>query len=373
MPDSGGTYQSCKHFFQALGAWCQFDTISFTSIACNVDKRTFPIHDVPVVDSFAGRYYLWSAKKNLVYAESVLAGADLIFIHMLYRYHSQWASNFAMQHGIPTVIVPHGSLDPYVFTYRCLQKKAWLRIVGRKILDNASAILCATEREREKAKQHVGSTPSKIISWPISFGPFDCTIDVRSILGIPPSDRILLFVGRLHPVKRPIETIDAFVTANIDGWHLILVGPGSSELPLNEVVLYANGCSRVHVVGAQFGESKNAFIHSADMYILFSKKENYSYTVAEAIQARVPVMISREVDLSPVVERYACGIVVDAITESSRRDAIKSLESLRNSNFNSMRDNCDRFSQNELQFSVFEDRLKELVNNTLESQTNTFI
>ncbi len=48
---------------------------------------------------------------------------DIVIIHSLFHIHSLVAYWYAKQKGIPYLFVPHGTLDPYVFSYNKIQKK----------------------------------------------------------------------------------------------------------------------------------------------------------------------------------------------------------------------------------------------------------
>src|SRR4029077_5907902 len=131
---------------------------------------------------------------------------QLILIHGLFRSHVSWAAGIAKQRGIPYWIVPHGALDPYVFTYRAAQKRVWMSLVGGPVLRHADRVIVATERERVKAQPYLQGCRVETVYWPVQVRPHDSTSSararVRERLGIPETDRALLFLGRLDPMKR---------------------------------------------------------------------------------------------------------------------------------------------------------------------------
>ena len=90
---------------------------------------------------------------------------DVIVCHMLFRYHNDWATRL----GIPYFVVPHGSLDPYVFSYRRLQKELWMLACGTRFF-RAEGVIFATQRESQKVFRGIGSDKAHVINWPVEDG-----------------------------------------------------------------------------------------------------------------------------------------------------------------------------------------------------------
>ena len=265
-----------------------------------------------------GRNYALISKRSAVELRHLVEFTDIVCIHLLYRYHAIWAASCARRFGKAVIVVPHGGLDPYVFTYRGLRKRAWLRAY-HDLLFRDSLVLYATDREREKAAAAVGNVNAKSLLWPMDD---EICHTADSLLRVPTTPRRLLFVGRLHPGKRVIETIRAFCRMGDTGWQLVIIGAESSEISRsnlgaaagpewNRSVVYRGVLDR-QALYSEYGQ--------ASALILASHKENFGHVVAEAMRFGIPVIISEDVDLSTVVRHSGAGLVVPVSSEPVRSE-----------------------------------------------------
>jgi glycosyltransferase involved in cell wall biosynthesis len=323
---TGGSAESVRQFAAALGGL----TISFTS-ASLLDQciRKPDVEHIPVPDTRIGRTYGWPEAAACRRAEGMLQSVDFIFCHKLFRFHNDWVRRISRRIGVPYCVVPHGSLDPYVFTYRRLRKSLWMGSFGKKCFDRAAGFVFATERERKKAEPYVGSRRSWVVHWPVphfeSPDPMAARNRTRAMLGIAPDDRLLLFLGRLHSMKRPLETITSFGRATIGGAHLVIAGP-ADEYTVADLESFArnHGIYNVHVIGPVYGPEKWDLYHSADGFINLSARENFGFTVAEALAAGLPVILSPGNDLAADLRRNSCGWFLDDDREEAAAKAVGS-------------------------------------------------
>lgn len=317
---TGGSAETVRQFADALGC----TTLSFTSASLLREAVCGPnILHAPVAGAAA--LYGRPALRHLVAAENFLRRADFVFCHKLFRYHADWVRRVAARRGIPYCVVPHGALDPYVFTYHGLRKHIWLASLGKRLLHRAAGIVFATEREREKARPFVGGARSWVVNWPVPYvavaDPEGARRHVRRQLGIPDADRVLLFLGRLHSMKRPKETIDAFARAAAPGSHLVIAGP-SGDYVAEDLCDYAGGTRNIHVVGPVYGAAKWELYHAADALVNFSARENFGYTVGEALAAGLPVLLSPGNALARDLEPVRCGFLLESDTPDERAAAV---------------------------------------------------
>jgi len=298
---TGGSAESVRQFAAALGG----PTVSFTS-ASLLDRCVREPNVVHVPVSGAASFYSVPNRSALRAAEEQIRGASFVFCHKLFRYHCDWVRGL----GIPYCIVPHGGLDPWVFTYRALRKRAWMASLGRQFFERSAGVLFATAREREKAAPWADRYRSWVVNWPVPYGQVDdpegARRCVRARLGIAPGDRVLLFLGRLHSMKRPKETVAAFARAATPEAHLILAGPDDEYSAAD-----LTGLPNVHVIGPVYGTAKWELYHAADAFVNLSARENFGYTVAEALAAGLPVVLSPGNDLRGELDPIRCGCLLE--------------------------------------------------------------
>jgi len=353
----GGTTTSVTDFARALDA----DILSFTSESLIPTARHGKgIYHIPVPDSFMGRQYLRPRAADLRQATELARGYDVIISHMLFRYHTQWIIRLRK----PYYIVPHGSLDPWVFTYGRLQKELWLRLVGARYFQKAEAVIFATRKEQQKAFLGLGSSKAKIINWGVTKAP-DQELDrekVREQLGIGENEKMLLFIGRLHSMKRPLETIEAFAQAAENGMYLVIVGP-EEQYSVSELQEASRRCgtSNVHVLGPLFGNAKWEMYHAADAYISLSERENFSYTLAEAMCMGLPTILSPGNDLVHEVVGEECSWILET---NCRDEAVRAIQAFGRTDLkdcHQMGERAKSWIMKNATFDHFRSRLRELV------------
>ncbi|MEM0965507.1 MAG: glycosyltransferase [Verrucomicrobiota bacterium] len=321
--------------------------VSFTSKnASTSEKSAFP--EVFHVDTSSNKllgWFGWASSWQRSGAEALTKDVNLITCHMMLRYHSHWARSVAKKEDIPYWVIPHGQLDPWVYTYRAGVKQLWLRLFGRRILQTAQYVIFATESERKKASWFYEGANTRVVHWPVELIDVskkdDCRLGLRRDLGVSEDSRILLFFGRLHSMKRPLETIELLSKTNDSKLHLVVVGPDgdiSAERCRKEAQALGVG-SRVHVLGPVFGEKKNQYLLGADAFISLSHRENFGHTAAEALAAATPVILSPGNDLGPELASRSCGWLLES---NDLEDALSAIEDLTRSDQNDLRGKGNR-------------------------------
>jgi glycosyltransferase involved in cell wall biosynthesis len=239
----------------------------------------------------------WLSRMTTWKAANLLQDADGVIVHSLFRAHSGFIADWARSLGKPYWIVPHGCLDPWGLARRRLAKQLWLSTAGRKVFAGCAGVIFSTTRERDKAAGRIGLARSLVTAWPVD------QPDLRNAgaLGaqfrrrhqIPPDARLLLYVGRLHTMKRPKELIDVFHSAAASTCHLAIVGM-DGDVTAEDLRRYANslGASHVHITGGLYGRELAACMAAADAFISLSYRENFGYAAVDALAAGLPVILS---------------------------------------------------------------------------------
>lgn len=258
-----------------------------------------------------------------------LADFDVAHIFGLYDFLGPAVAANCLKKNIPYVLEPIGMFVPIVRNLRL--KRAYHAIYGRRMFQQASAIVATSEQEAEELAGG-GVSKDKIIlrrngvetpaSWP-ERGVF------RKTLGIAPDANLILFLGRLSEKKSPELLLRAFgpLAGQDSGKDLQLVfaGPdeGGMKARLEEVARQLGVAQRVRFTGAIFGEAKWAAYRDADVFVLPSQNENFGNTAAESVAGGTPVVVTEECGIAPLVADVA-GLVVHH-NEEALRQAIQRL------------------------------------------------
>lgn|GEM_PF-776256 len=312
QPAHAGLYRGIRDFARAMpGGILSFD-----------GKLLSPSHDLPgptVRRIACGQG--WLSQRGQVLgaeaahaADAAVANADLLAVHSLFRAHCHWACLWGRRLNRPYWVVPHGCLDPAGLARRNGLKRLWMWRYGGSLFAESNAIIFATRREMAKARSWLpGTTSDKagqrrrpksvVVPWPVdlpSLAHADVArIALRSRLGIPKESRTLLWVGRFHASKRPLQAIQAFSLANPPGCHMVIIGVDESFTRADiENWIPQPLTNRIHVLGELRGEALAEVWLAADGYVSLSAKENFSYTAADALAHGVPVILSPGHDLA---------------------------------------------------------------------------
>lgn len=360
---TGGTTQGVKDFQHALPG---SKVISLCNEASFIENGAFksdwtylPVSKLPIASSYA--YVNAKHRKSLTH---ISRHCPLLFAHMLYRYNCNLASQIALKQHIPYCVVPHGSLDPWVFSYRGWQKRPWLALYGKRYLKNAATIIFATKGEMEKAAKTVPVSNGQVIHWPIDIPNRESFEKRRNIirnkLGIPQTDRIILYFGRVHSCKRPLQTIQAFTEVAALDIHLIMVGPAQDVTQQQCESAAAPCASRFHWVGPAYGDAKWDYIAAADGYITLSEKENFNYCLGECLAAGLPAIVSPGNDLALELEPINCGWMLKTNSKDAACAAIREFASVPKAHLRTLGDNGRTFAVTELSREVFNSKLQSL-------------
>lgn len=271
-------------------------------------------------------------------AENLLADTDFLIAHSFFRGHVPWARRWAIRHSKRYWVVPHGCLDPWGLTRRPLGKHIWLSLQGKRCLTDAHKVVFSTRREFEKAQRWLERDNSVVIHWPVDLPDItikdDCRRLVRALHGIPVDARVLVFVGRLHSMKRPLDLIRAFVTASPSDCHLLIVGM-QGDLTYRDVAaeIPAALTDRIHMLGQLDLASLTKVLFAADAFISLSFRENFGYAMADALAHALPVIVTPGHDLAhelPAAQTYGltCGWLLPDDTLDAAVNAISEFDRL---------------------------------------------
>jgi glycosyltransferase involved in cell wall biosynthesis len=289
---------------------------------------------------------------------------DLVIIHSLFHIHSLIGYWFAKQKNIPYLFVPHGTLDPYVFSYRSTQKLFWMSMLGQKLIDNSSAVICSTPREAEKAAKYLQKANIEICPWGIHTPDIVETSvwreEIRNKLNISSNQRLLIFLGRLNRVKRVVETALAFQKLKPKNWTLLLVGPPEETQVMKDVEDICDGqtiCYHPPVNSID----KWKFLAAADAFINLSYKENFGYSVAEAAFIGLPILISSGVDIYPMLQSVGAAHVISISSEYDISDGISQFLSKPLLELQNMGLKAKAYALDNFMYNSFGEKLKIIV------------
>ena len=195
----------------------------------------------------------------------------------------------------PYVVCPAGALA--LFGRSKWLKRLYNFIVGKKIIRNASAWIAVTSAEFPHFESY-GIPTSRVTVIPNGVCKEDFpVVDINAFrlskgLSYNP---IILFMGRLNPIKGPDLLLRAFalVRDRISDYQLVFAGPDEGmQSALVEMAKQEGVIDRVHFLGFVSGNDKSAAYHMASLLVVPSRQEAMSIVALEAGICGTPVLLT---------------------------------------------------------------------------------
>lgn len=278
----------------------------------------------PVVWPFARWIPFYSPAMGRA-CRKIISEFDVVYLPGTWTYAMLVGARTAQQAGVPYVVSPRGSFMTFSMQQKRLKKRIYLELIERRLINNAAAIHLTCKMEQQQQERWHFKAPVSVIPNGLDINHLQILPprgELRRRLGISVSAKIVMFVGRLHKLKRiklMIESMTLFAKISNDT-HLLLVGPegdGSGKLAAEEAT--RNGiANRVHFTGLLEGEELMQAYSDADILTLLSYRENFGMVVVEGMAAGLPLVVSQDVGLADEIDRAGAGIVVSAPTTAEK-------------------------------------------------------
>lgn len=242
--------------------------------------------------------------------------ADVVNIHTLWSFTTLSAARACQSARVPYVLRPCGMMDVWSLAQKQWKKRLYVSLLERHNINRASALWFTSEEERTSARLFNYTCPDTVI-------PLGLPLDAYAQL--PPKGffrerypqtagrRIVLFLGRITPVKQLDVLLRAFKTVGADFTDAVLAIAGPDEdNHLGVLKQLANdlGMSdKVIFTGGLRGAEVQAALADAEIFVLPSLHENFGVAAVEAMASGIPVIVSDCVGLASYVSEERAGLV----------------------------------------------------------------
>ena len=302
--DKGGPSEAVHNLAAALTHMGHEVTITATSEKKSISEdRTsgYRVIEFPLtlgIWEYSRTYGDW-IKKNV-------SKYDFLLIHSVFRHHSYKYSKVAYSNSVNFALRTHGSLNQRDLENKKLLKWLYLKLVERTTLQRARFIWATAQDEAQQARIWTG-VPVETI--PLGVGRAFFKIDRN------PNRNKILFLARIAK-KKGLEHLIAAQKILLDRGletRLSIAGDSSDGLTQKMKALAESmGVLQTttflgHISGAQ----KNEILSTAGVFVLPSLDENFGISVAEALAAGIPVVITEGVSHASKVRSYGAGLIVE--------------------------------------------------------------
>jgi len=244
---------------------------------------------------------------------------DLAILGSFWSHAMGAAVRACKRSSIPYIIPMHGQLMPWALKQHRLRKYLHLALIGRRYLNGAAALHCATSVEADSLTRLQLSTPSFVVPYGVDleyWSNLPVRGGFRDSLGIPQDALVLLFLGRLHHVKRPDVALQAVAAIGRSDTHLVFVGPDESglEAQLRAQSVDLEYAERVHFTGLRTGPGILQAFADADLLVMPSIMESFGLSAIEAMAAGLPILVSENVPVGAHAAAAGAGCMVPGTT-----------------------------------------------------------
>ncbi len=278
-----------------------------------VERGRVLIHeDVPMI--FFARHYGESFKWSRPLSSWLMrhvADFAIVHVHAVFSHASLAAGAACRARGIPYIVRPLGTLDPWSLDHHSRRKRLLMWLGARRMLTAATSVHYTTREERDLAEGRLPWLPRGSVA---PLGVDDRFFASPDSCGRAPA---VLTMARLDPKKGIDLLIAAFHAVAGQGplahWRLVVAGDGAPSYVASLRRLAASGaaCGRIEFPGWVDGDRRMAVLRSARVFALPSQQENFGIALAEAMASGLPAVVTPGVNLANDLTAEGAGWLSD--------------------------------------------------------------
>jgi glycosyltransferase involved in cell wall biosynthesis len=244
---------------------------------------------------------------------------DLVHIHGLWNVPGWTAARQARQAGVPYVVSTRGMLDAGSLAHRARRKRLAYWAVERRNLAGAAFLHATSPVEAESLVRCRTGGPVVMVPNGVNLPPGALLErgQFRRRLGLPESAPLVVFLGRIHPIKRLDLVASAMkrLRAVRGDAHLAIAGPDEGDHRREVEPRFSALGPATHWVGELGEVDKWRLLAAADALVMCSDSESFGMSVVEAMAAGVPAVVTQTCPWGEV-ETEGCGFLVPQNAEA---------------------------------------------------------
>ncbi len=223
------------------------------------------------------------------------------------------AAKLALKYGIPFVWEPMGMLKPVGNSF--VKKKAFDTLFGGAIRKAHRVVSTSPVEQLEHVELGVQAGQSSVRAnalqllpdWLHEGSPDEWQRRARKVLGLDPSQKIALYLGRITS-RKGLQFVSK-VLQNVPDIQLFCVGPDEKDGTSDQIAATLGG--QFCQVGAVDSIEKWYWFAAADVFALASPYgENFAISALESVAAGTPLLASQAVGFANMMPE-GCGAILE--------------------------------------------------------------
>ena len=233
--------------------------------------------------------------------EEARAGrAEIIHNHGLWMMPNVYPAWARRRSKCRLVVAPRGTVSDWALNHHAIRKRVFWWFLQGDTLERADAFHATAGSEYEDIRRLGYRQPVCVLP---------NGVDIPPLFEKPEGRRpTLLYLGRIHK-KKGIDMLLrawAVVESRFPQWDLVIAGPDDGGFLAQYRALAARlDLRRASFPGPLYGEAKLAAYRRASLYVLPTHSENFGMSVAEALAAGTPAIVTKGAPWAGLIERDA--------------------------------------------------------------------
>lgn len=228
------------------------------------------------------------AMARWIIAQAASGSTEIIHNHglwMMPNVYAGWARGRARSR---LIVSPRGTVSALALAHHAARKRVLWMLAQAQTMKRADCFHATAQSEHEDVRR-LG------LRQPVCIVPNG--IDLPALVQTTGSGRRqLLYLGRIHKKKGIDNLLRAWraVQDKAPDWEVVVAGPDDGGcLGQMQSLAASLGAARVHFPGPIYGDAKLAAYRAASLFVLPTHSENFAMTVAEALAAGTPAIVTK--------------------------------------------------------------------------------
>ncbi|WP_138160673.1 glycosyltransferase [Peptoniphilus catoniae] len=320
-PQVNGVVTSVVNLYESLKAM----GVEVKILTLSRSRRSYKEGDIYYVSSFPVGFYpdirASFSIKNKCIKELIKWRPDIIHTQCEFS-TMNFAKIISIRTKAPMVHTYHTMYEHYLryALKSAATEKAGKTFVGvllKKWLKAFEYIITPTEKVKENLKNYGFTNPMVVIPTGINLSKFnqefteEDKMNLRREMGINPSDKILLSLGRVAKEKNIEKIINHFIEfkKSHKGFSLVVAGGGPM---VEELIERYSGEDKIYFTGMISPDQVYKYYKLSDIFVCASQSETQGLTYVEALANGLPILCKYDNCLDGMLEPGYNGYFIDS-------------------------------------------------------------